>query len=315
LFFFLLFESRAKAGLAEWVFPFYDFSMHNEETVLVNKTKLGEEMEYYREIKKRSLFHIVGSALTGFVVLNSFAYLAPVTVSYWGYHVYMNHKAAHLEQQYEFYIKYDELDTRYDKTWLEWLRIPDVLFNPVVFLFLLYLFMFCLTMLAPTLFYKTTFVNKLIVWTVVVLLFFYSYSFCQALRESHTLQLEQRELKRRELKYNCHVNRMSFFNRLRRSFFGFFTFFGFQTDEWGYDTGKKCQELELELYKTDERMIDILYRTIIQAKLTIVEEILKMSLKNKVFFICLIIIFVICLRRRRAGHINGDEIQIEEKKV
>ena len=300
---FLLFGFGVCGKLTNIFFPFYNFSMHNSPVVFKNKTKLGNEMKYYAHIKKISLFHVVGSSITSLVVLTSFSYLAPLPLGYWGYHVYMNHKASHMEQQCSFIIVND--DYRFKKSWHEKITIPEVFFNPVVFLFLIYVFSFFL-------FFQRYDSAKnvgrgILYWIFILLLFLYSYSFIQTIIECRTLLLQERDFKRREIKWKCHLLRMTFWQRIKKTIF---SFMGIQTDGDGYVLNEECKQLEMDLYKSGYSIIDIFYKTLIRPKITIIREIFNsISLINKIFIISLSIfgLFIKHLFKKK------NECSIQEK--
>ena len=86
-----------------------------------------------------------------------------------------------------------------------------------------------------------------------------------------------------------------------------FGFFKLQTDKLGYVINNECIELELELYKINEPLINIFYRTFTRSLLVILKEILNsLSLLNKLFIISLIalviFIFIIFIKKK---HNNG----------
>ena len=73
-----------------------------EPTIVdTDKTNLESEVNYYNKIRKIGLIHTAGSTLTSLISLTSVGlglstisiFIAPVSLTYWGYHVYMTQKS------------------------------------------------------------------------------------------------------------------------------------------------------------------------------------------------------------------------------
>jgi hypothetical protein len=284
---------------------------------MTNETKLKEQNGYYKEMRKISLVHTVFSSITTLAGFNTFLYIAPFTapisvpftvcsIFYGGYHMYMNYKSTHIEQVTEFYLHEDKYDSRFEPTWQEKITIPEFLFNPVVFFVLVYLFTFFLYFFREKFqfvsFLKVDSLSLKILLTIlfylfIFLVFLYTFSFAQCIKESNTLILEKRSLKKREIKHKCHVLRMTFWQKVHHWIFGFFKI---QTDKMGYVINEECIELELELYKINEPLINIFYRTFTRSYLVILNEILNsLSSLNKLFIISLIVLAIFIFIKKK----------------
>ena len=285
------------------LFPIFDFNLHNEPVIMLNETVLKEENEYYKEMRKITLIHAVGSSITTLVGGNIFFFIAPplilpVTIFggvYGGYHIYMNYKSTHIEQTTEFYLNGEKYDNRFEPTWGEYIRIPEFLFNPVIFFVLIYIFLFFIY------FKNKQSISRILYYIPFILLFVYTFSFLQSIKESNIITREMRVIKRREIKHECHCLRISFWGKVKLYWFSFFSI---QTDKLGYYINEKCTKLELELYAINEPLINILYRTFTRSILVIVNEILNsISLVNKLFFFALttIIIFIYHIYFKKHG--------------
>ncbi len=218
--------------------------------------------------------------------------MAPISMTYWGYNVYITHKSSHIEQKCKFLLEEDKNDFRFEKTWQDYLRIPQILFNPALFLILSYLFIyFYLWLYQNDSYYpKVTRIRGVTFW-IMLFSFFYTYSFLQSVKaSSNKLDIKRVQLKK-ELTWKCHVNRMTFTRKLKKTLF---SFFGIQTDEDGYLVGdKECKELEIRLYEIDESIIDILYQTFTRSFTSIISELFRSVKKtDKLLIIVLSILFI-----------------------
>lgn len=297
-----LFFVFANSFITEYLFPFYNFSMHNHPIVWTNKTHIKEEMGYYREMRKLSLFHTVGSAVGG---LFAFTFITPAVatlpVVYCVYYGFMNWHSAHLEQACEDHLFY--VDYKYEKPWNERIVIPEIVFNPVVFLLLIYIFSFFI-------FYRcygntksiTQKSRTFLYWFCMILLFLYTYSFFQKWRESRHLVNAERDYIRNEIKSRCRKGGLGFWSWVKKEIW---SVFGIQTDQDGYNLTPECKKLHLDLEKSGESIIEIFFKTIIGPKKTILKEIwYSINWLDKIFFITLatLIFFIKYLFKNKNGY-------------
>lgn len=292
---FLILSIKCHSRVIDYIIPFYNFSLHNTPVIFTNETALKNELNYYKNFKKISLLHVAGSTITSILTITTvglgsslFIYVTPLSLTYWGYHVYVTHKSSHIEQKCKFLIEDDKNDNRFYPPWeeylQEYLKLPKMLFNPILFAILIYFYVYAY-------FYLNYKIKKVSFW-VILLSLFYTFSFLQSVQESNSNLKIKKQILRNELKWTCHVNRMSFRKKITKTIF---SLFGIQTDKSGYLVGDtKCKELELEINKTDETFIDILYKTFTRSFLTILKELFN-SLKfiDKILMILLSILLLI----------------------
>jgi len=292
-----------------YVFPIYDFNLHNTPVIFTNDTEIESEIKYYNKMRKTTIVHTYGSTILSFLGLTKFLsfgasvgilssvvlYTTPISLAYWGYNVYITHKSAHLEQKCKFLLNENKIDDRYQKTWEEYLRIPKILFNPILFAILIYLFLFVYVLYGNYIEFAISTTNikvPRVSFLIVLILFFYVYSFFQTIRSSNLKLDVKRGLIRKEIKWKCHVNRMTFTRKLKKTVF---SLVGIQSDEDGYLVGdKECMNLELSLYNIEESIIDIMYKTITRSLLSIVKELFNsIRFIDKILIIFISIIFII----------------------
>ncbi len=287
--------------------PFYNFSLHDTPVILTNDTVLIEEARYYNEMRKIGTLHVIGSSVptvisvTGSIIGGTmlFTYGAPLSFLYMGYHIYLTHKSAHLEQKLNFLISEDHLtDMRFSKGWTEYLRLPRFLFKPWIFAISLYSLLIVVVWknIKRLREIKTIESVKIycIQWAVslLVLLFvIYFFSFLQMADESNKKLTIKDDFIREELRWKCHVRRMTFMTYITKLFK---TLFSLQTDERGYSLDKDCRKLELELYDLEEPTISIVYKTFVRSFTAIIKELFQsLEMVDKILLITLTVVFVL----------------------
>lgn len=260
----------------QYILPFYNFELHTTPMVFTNNTDMIEEIKFYDDMQKSTILHVAGSTIASVVVSTTFFYLTPIPITYWAYHIYVFQKSSHMEQKCKFIIDIDENDENRFRSTNKWYfyNIPEVFFNPIVFCLIVYIFLFIVICKYG--------ISKKIIFSL--LLFFYTYSFFQQVKDSIDRLTIKREIKLRELQWKCNSLRMSFWKRTQKSFL---TFWGFQTDKYGYLVDdKNCQRLENELYSIDESFIDILFKTFTKSILVIFKELyFSISLIDRILII------------------------------
>lgn len=303
---FILIFVFVNSKFTDYIFPFYNFSMHNHPVIWKNKTKLENEIVYYKEMRKLSLFHVVGSSVISLITLTSMiSPLAPIPITYWSYYVYMNWRSSHLEQNCEFNIEND--DVRFEKRWHERIVIPEVIFNPISFLLLIYIFTFFLFWSHnKKVKYEQSLIKQtgrgILFWIMMVLVFVYTYSFIQTSRESRAELLSNRDFVREEIKWKCHVSRMNFWRWLK---INVFSLFGIQSDGDGYALTDECKELIIKLERMGDSFAEILYKTLVRPKITIIKEIFSsVNWLDKILMISLgaFIFFLRYLFKKKNGN-------------
>ena len=265
-----------------YLVPFYDFELHTTPMIFTNNTDMIEEMKFYDNMKRSTILHVAGSTIASVAISTTFFYLSPIPISYWAYHIYIFQKSSHMEQKCKFIIDVDENEEERFLTTNKWYfyNIPEFFFNPILFCLFVYIFLFVIILKYG--------LSKKIIFSLI--LFFYTYSFFQQVKDSINRLTIKREIKLRELQWKCNSLRMSYWRRAQKSFL---SFWGFQTDKYGYLVDDKdCQQLEIELYSIDESFIDILYKTFTKSFLLIFKELYySISLIDRVLIVTFSLLF------------------------
>lgn len=272
------------------IFPIYDFSLHNTPVIFNNKTYISNELNFYNNIRKVSFFHVffsAGMSLVGLVHLLP-TIITPFTLSYWGYTIYMNYKSAHIEQQCAFLLDEINMDKKYSQLILgNRLKIPNFIFHPLTFYVILHAYMLFICKKK----------NKLDIKKLLFILIglFYMFSFLQEIKHTVDSINIKKMQKLNELKWKCHVNRMTFWRSLMKQIT---SLWGKQSDKNGYLVGdKECDRIESELMNlmhNKESIIVILIKTLLKPLTTVIIELNRsISTFSKIL---IFIIFFLCVK-------------------
>ena len=261
----------------QYVFPSYDFKMHNPPVVYVNDTEIQSWKNFYEEMKEISVVHTLVSGVVGLVTTTVFLPAVPLPLGYWAYHTYMLYYSSHMHQKCEFILEGDSLieQKRFYRSTKLLNYIPDWLLEPAAFAFHCWL-----AILFYTIFWKK---KKIWHFVLLLLLLFYTYSFFQTLRSFDKITIVKRNNVMRELVWKCHSLKMTFTEKMKLTWL---SFFGMHTDEYGFVINSKCQKLEEKLNELEINFVSVIYVTIMRSLLTIIREILGgISLTDKFLFI------------------------------
>lgn len=284
----LLIILGARCSLFTYIFPMYNFSMHDTPVVYVNDTELVEEVKYFEWMKKISVGHSIVSGVTSVALVGLAPWAVPLPLTYWAYHTYVFHYSSHLRTKCEFEIS--EFNDPFDKTKFSLLGcIPNYVYEPVFFVFISWFFIVI----------YTNFVRHKN-WKMVILfliMVIYTYSFFQILKESVDVLDITKSQKLKELKWKCHANRITFRQKM---YLVWVSIIGMVTDKDGYIINKECQKLEQDLSTAGLNLASILYKTFTTPITLIIREILdSIKLRDKIFLSLLFIaITSICIKYR-----------------
>lgn len=284
--------------LMEYIFPFYNYSLHTMPITALRNTSNGvafEQMQYYGKMKKITLIHTAVSTVLTIGAQFAVPWLSLPTLAYVSYHTWMFSGSKHEYSRCEHAITTAEKDDPYSES--QHVNPYASLFNVIPWwllepaAFAIWVWVFCIGYIYcfPKKRSKVLTIS-LAVWLLIM---FYTYSFLQISKESRNLQNIQYKMALTEFRYKCNVAKIT---HREKSTVKWLTLEGLHYDKHGYIISKKCQDLENRMYELKYTLIDDVYKTFTRSGMTILKEISNsISLKDKLLLLC-ITLFIAYIR-------------------
>lgn len=261
------------------IFPFYEFSSHQQPLNYTNLKIIKNEMDYYEEMKKISIFHLTGSTVLSFIGISgkligfSFfpLFTLPVSIPYTLYHLYIYGKSSHLENKYNFLLNIDKYDYRYIEEKLEsnWLIIriltTQEFYMAILCSLITWKFFSSIENILLSLknnynlidVFKSIDFMMLYKTIVVIIIFSFLISFIQTYNQLKRRDIIQRNLIKRELRWSCNAYRVDYGKLMIKNMESI------SLDNDGYFVGdEKCNRLEMELYSKKTTLLDVALNTL-----------------------------------------------------